>query len=398
MSEDILPVTTEVLVWARERAGYSIDEAVAKAKIRAGRDGKSPEERLLSWESGESAPTATQLKDLARIYFLPVITFFLPSPPIEVSGLKDFRTIGNHRFTVSSPKFLALKLRIESLHDTLKEISEADPEPLVPFVGSLTMETPIEKAVETINSLIPWSVPVPANLRTPRDAFNELREKIQVLGVYVTLRGDLGSYHTQIQPSEFRGIAIADKIAPLIVINPYDSDAAHVFTLIHEFVHILLGNSAISNLDDQISQKYVKEELFCNSVTAEFLVPEKYLLQIIPEDIGSMDLQEFANEVAVIAKDFHVSRLVIARKLKDLKYINDSTYWTFYDSLAQAGKKSWERGSRKGGPSANVVAKYRLGEKLASRIIEAADSGIISYSSASYALNIKAGRFDKVMA
>ena len=135
MSEDILPVTTEVLIWARERAGYSIDEAAAKAKIRAGRDRKSPEERLLSWESGESAPTATQLKDLASIYFLPIITFFLPSPPIEVSGLKDFRTVGDRRFTASSPKFLALKLRIESLHDTLKEISETDPEPLVPFVA-----------------------------------------------------------------------------------------------------------------------------------------------------------------------------------------------------------------------------------------------------------------------
>ena len=111
-----------------------------------------------------------------------------------------------------------------------------------------------------------------------------------------------------------------------------------------------------------------------------------------------MDLQEFAKEVAVIAKDLHVSRLVIARKLKDLKYIDDAAYWAFYDSLAQAGKKSWERGSGKRGPNANVVAKYRLGEKLASRIIEAADSGIISYSSASYALNIKVGRFDKVMA
>lgn len=319
-------------------------------------------------------------------------------PPIEVSGLKDFRTVGDRRATASSPEFLALKLRIESLHDTLKEVSEADPEPPVSFVGSLTMETPIDKAVEAVHTLIPWSIPMPEIFRTARDAFNELRDRIQDLGVYVTLKGDLGSYHTKVEPSEFRGIAIADKTVPLIVINPYDSDTAQVFTLIHEFVHILLGNSAISNQDGLIYQGPIKEELYCNNVTAEFLVPAKHLLQMTSEDIGSMDPQELVNEVVGLAKAFHVSRLVIARKLKDLNRISEETYWSFYNALAQVGTRSRERRADRGGPSANAVAKYRLGEKLARRIIEAADNGAISFSSASYALNIKAGRFDKVIA
>ena len=58
------------------------------------------------------------------------------------------------------------------------------------------------------------------------DAFHDLREKAQNAGVYVVLMGDLGNYHSRVEPDEFRGIAIAEQFAPLIVINSYDPKVA----------------------------------------------------------------------------------------------------------------------------------------------------------------------------
>ena len=58
--------------------------------------------------------------------------------------------------------------------------------------------------------------------------------------------GNLGTHHTDIDVRIFRGFALADDVAPFVVINEKDSRAAWSFTLLHELVHILLGETGIS--------------------------------------------------------------------------------------------------------------------------------------------------------
>ena len=64
--------------------------------------------------------------------------------------------------------------------------------------------------------------------------------------MFVLLKGDLGNYRTAIDVEVFRGFAIADDIAPFVVINDNDSKAAWSFTLLHELTHLLLGQTGIS--------------------------------------------------------------------------------------------------------------------------------------------------------
>ena len=78
---------------------------------------------------------------------------------------------------------------------------------------------------------------------SPEDAFALLRSQAEGSGVFVILKGDLGSYHTAIAVDAFRGFAIADDIAPFVVINDKDSIPAWSFTLLHELVHLLLSPS-----------------------------------------------------------------------------------------------------------------------------------------------------------
>ena len=72
------------------------------------------------------------------------------------------------------------------------------------------------------------------------DAFRLLRSRTEDAGVFVLLKGDLGSHHTAIDVEVFRGLAIADDVAPFVVINDNDSRAAWSFTLLHELTHLLL--------------------------------------------------------------------------------------------------------------------------------------------------------------
>ena len=65
---------------------------------------------------------------------------------------------------------------------------------------------------------------------SPEQAFRLLRERAEEAGVFVLLKGDLGSHHTAIDTDTFRGFAIADEIAPFVVINDNDARPAWSFT------------------------------------------------------------------------------------------------------------------------------------------------------------------------
>ena len=60
-------VNPDILRWARETAGFSLEEAAVAATINAAR-GKSGSERLAELERGERAPRRPQLLKLAKAY------------------------------------------------------------------------------------------------------------------------------------------------------------------------------------------------------------------------------------------------------------------------------------------------------------------------------------------
>ena len=73
-----------------------------------------------------------------------------------------------------------------------------------------------------------------------------LRAKVESAGVFVLLIGNLGSHHSALGLEAFRGFALADPIAPFIVINDQDAKAAWSFTLLHELAHLWVGATGVS--------------------------------------------------------------------------------------------------------------------------------------------------------
>src|SRR3546814_16138482 len=63
---------------------------------------------------------------------------------------------------------------------------------------------------------------------------------------YVLLIGNLGSHHSAIDIDAFRGFALADPIAPFVVINDRDAKTAWSFTLLHEVAHLWIGATGVS--------------------------------------------------------------------------------------------------------------------------------------------------------
>ena len=66
-------VKPELLTWARESAGLSLNLAADLAKIDSA--------TLEDWESGHDLPSISELRKLGAIYKRPIAVFFLAEPP-----------------------------------------------------------------------------------------------------------------------------------------------------------------------------------------------------------------------------------------------------------------------------------------------------------------------------
>lgn len=82
----------ELLVWARNTAGLTLEAAAKKLGVKPS--------RLTEWEANRLRPTVAQLRKAANVYKRPLAVFFRPQAPAQPQPLHDFRRLrtGN-RFT-----------------------------------------------------------------------------------------------------------------------------------------------------------------------------------------------------------------------------------------------------------------------------------------------------------
>jgi len=382
----------------------SLDEAAERARITPPRQKKgdvqrlSPADRLRAWESGVEPPSLPQLEAVATAYRRPLLTFFLPSPPTKHTSLADFRTVGSVPTRVDTPEFAAFKRRLEALHGELIELLSMEGQQPLSFVGSVANTMPPSQLVQSIRSTLSFHFKEQQSLRDGDQFLKVLREKAQSVGIFVLFEGDLGSYHSKIMPDEFRGIAFADRIAPLIVVNPNDARAARLFTFVHEIAHIWIGASGVSNLDalGNPGTTYANRnnERLCNMVAAEFLVPESLLSSAWAQASDG----ETVKRVEELSRTFKVSREVIARRLFDQRHISEIDY----RSLIAIYRAAWQQNVQRqketdSGPNKNIMDKFRLGDRLLRIVTCAAFDGKITMQSAARILRVPASRFDKVL-
>lgn len=91
------------------------------------------------------------------------------------------------------------------------------------------------------------------------------------------------------------------------------------------------------------------EEVFCNAVAGELLVPQK-ALSIILQNIN-LTAPYSKDDIAAIAKHFSVSREVIIRRLLETERISEIEYQTYSEELRKELEKNREeqRNARKNG-------------------------------------------------
>ncbi len=256
----------------------------------------------------------------------------------------------------------------------------------VAFVNSATTELPAPRLAARITERFNFSLARYRAAKTPDEAFTHLRETIEASGVYVLLLGNLGSHHTNIPVEVFRGLALADDIAPLIVINDQDAKTAWSFTALHELAHLWLGQTGISGTD---SEK--KIERYCNDVAGEILLPAGDVRQLA--HVLKLSARNIAEQIGRFAQAHRVSRAMVAYKLYRAGMIG-KTKWAeldqrFKDEYLQFKQREAQKNREAEGPNYYIVRRHRVGQALLGLVRRSLDEGTITYTKASRVLGVK---------
>jgi Zn-dependent peptidase ImmA (M78 family) len=143
------------------------------------------------------------------------------------------------------------------------------------FVGSSRVSDGASAVAASIRSVLGMSTDDQRRARDPSALFRIVRAAAESAGIFVLLLGDLGSYHSDIGDEVFRGFALADTIAPFVVINDNDAVTARSFSLLRELAHIWIGASGVSGPLRGVPENIA--ERFCNEIAGEFLLPPQAL-------------------------------------------------------------------------------------------------------------------------
>lgn len=386
-------VNPDVLIWARQSAGLSVEEAADKLNLSSSAASTSTD-KLSAMEAGKKQPTRNQLSKLANVYKRPLITFYLSKPPKKGQRGQDFRQTPDARGRRENAMLDALLRNVKARQELVREILVDEDDFTAPeFVGSANDREKVGDVVQRMADRIGFDH-TNLSLRTgnPSNLFSRLRVAVESTGVFVLILGDLGSRHTAIPASVFRGFAIADPVAPFIVINSKDARPARAFTLIHELTHIWLGQTGVSG-DISTSAPHghnARIERFCNDVAGEFLLPEGHFRQAATA-FQPNDVEGARACIDSIAGRWSVSEPMVAYRLQRRGELTSGAYETLRNEYAQRWREKLDRERNgDGGPSGHVIKQFNLGNALVDVVYRGFKEKSLTHTKAATLLGSKA--------
>lgn len=379
MSE-MIPLNPDVLRWARESAGYSINDVVDKIKRKS-----VTAETVQGWENGNISPSYPQLETLAYyIYKRPMALFFFPAPPTEETPEQSFRTLPHEEIDLMEPTLLYMIRQARAMRENLRELYDGK-NPAVKQVCSdihVVRYSSVANAANALREYFSIDFNKQYALKSNEEALKYWRNLLEDHGVFI--------FKEAFKDDECSGFCLYDSVFPIIYINNSQPKVRQIFTLFHELAHLLFKTGGVDFRHDDFVKKMQgtnkRIEVFCNKFAGEFLVPTHDVKKFL--DNKNIDDTLLSN----LAKKFSVSREVILRKCLDLGRINQ----TFYESKVN----EWETERSERIPSL-AGGNYYLtqGAYLGDHYIETAFGkyyqGVISKSQLADYLGIKETNVNK---
>lgn len=375
MSALRIDVKKDVWLWAIKESQKEDEEILNKYP------------KIEKWINGIEKPTFKQLEKLANFLKISFGYFFLENPPKENVLETEFRSINNKIPDISKnlkDTIIEMDSKKTWISDYRKKLGWDKLEIINQF--TVNKKDNIERDVKFAKELIELNEYWYKKFKKHSEAFKLIRNKFEDKGILTMKNGVVGmNTHRKLDINEFRAFMLYDDIAPLIFINNNDSLGGKIFSLIHEYFHILLEKEDIIVSEEKDIN--LENEKYINKMTAEFLMPKKHIEELWDNKKNKVD------QIIEISKLMKVSSLALAIRLNNLTFIDNK----IVNIVREKAIKEFDIKDNNGGGDFYNTYNTRISKSFKESVINEVESGEITYTYAFELLGgIKGKTYDKI--
>ena len=375
------PVQPAALIYAREKSGRDIGEIKARF----------PD--FDKWENNDGKPTLAKARELAKFYDRPLTFLYLPKIPegLEDPAPKDFRREQKGEPSRHLRRLLRQAHRRQKwAREYLLESPECRRFEMPDGFGKRPQNPEILGA--QIREWLGIDGVKLKRLGKNKDALEYWRSRAEARGVII-----LQSHRhaqRQVSPEEFSGCAMADDVAPVVVLNSGDGETKRIFTLAHEIAHLWIDKPGMSRVSFRADFSVDGgDEAYCNAAAAAALMPPGKFKELwknkTPDD-------ENIKNIAGILK---VSLSAVAVRAAKAGFIARKRCDELLEDYKNLAKEAAERKKANGGGGRSLPDKQavqRSGEYFARLTLDAFEQGAISPMDVRYLFDVKLDYLGKI--
>jgi Zn-dependent peptidase ImmA (M78 family) len=368
-----IPVNNDILKWARETSGLSIDDVARRLKKSV--------ETIKEWEQGVSSPTYPQLEKLAyELYKRPAAVFFFPSVPQETSPRVEFRTLPEEEVDKMPPEIIKLYRRAKIYQFNLKELDNQNDNNISRLINNydLSNTTNISDIAESVRDFLKIDINTQKSWKNQDEALEAWRNAFIAYGIYI--------FKDAFHNDHYSGLSLYDELYPVILLNNSMAKSRQIFSIFHEIAHLLFKAGGVDILQesfyDRLHPDYSIIEQKCNEFAGEFLLPTS----IFKENYPTFN----EKNITELSDIYKVSREVILRKYLNLQLISSNTYKQYSEKWIKEYLNSRKNKNKEGGDHYYNRISY-LGKHYINLVFSHYYQGKIDIKTLADYLNIKVG-------
>lgn len=375
-------INPNVLRWAMAGSGWDVGELSEKTNIES--------ESILRWVKHSTDIRVRDLRKISKTIKIPLSVLLLPEPPKE-RDLTDYRKVGAGNL---SKKTLAVIRNARYIQSNAGDLLEMRSEDARPNITPRTLKEDPETVADAERSVLGLAL---EKRRRGDDidnfvqaAYLALREKIESLNIFVM--------QAAMDVDDARGFTLADRYPRVILINSRDGPRPRLFTLLHEYAHLLLKTDGIclTNSEDFEGRprgQDVAVERWCNNFAGAVIMPKNMTLKVLDD----MENREPDKVVAYVVSKFCTSRTAAVVRILNLldKDQRRGRYIEYYKMISSESAPKTGRGGLDDRNMAKECVN-RNGMRYVGLVSDSRTRGMITVNDMIRYLDLKTKYFEKL--
>ena len=356
-----VPVTPSVLEWAIQESGYSIPEVAKQLGVE--------EAELGRWLRGKGHPKVTAFRRLAAVLHRPAATFLLSEPPeADPVAIKFRRPPNVERVELNADERRHIR-EAARVQDTVSWLLQEMGEPPA-SMPTVELSAAPERVAEAARQHLEVSLDTQLQIwKTESQAQAGWRDALEASGVSVLM--------LRLGEKSCRGFSVWDDFVPLLAVNTYFRGTARIFSMLHEYGHLLTRSSSAC-LEQARGHRLAKSsdstERWCEEFAAAVLLPASAVKRLLKIELGwEGGKVKDLDEASATANRFKVSLRAMVIRLIEL----DAADWDLYHKIpAHSDDKPAGAGGK--GLSRAELREKEFGKRLEALFVKGMRNDLIS--------------------